>query len=675
MALANVTDANATACNELPSGSVSIGVLMGVGGSMGINVGQNLQATGLQSLPEELTLKPHKSAVWIFGLLIFIAFSLLNFAALALAPASILTPLESIQFVTNIAWNRFVNHKAVSRRMLMGVLLAVIGTVLTVAFGAQASGCHSIQQLIGFWTQIAWWAWLAASLSLALASWLLHAEWTRRKRRGEVLPRGSGSLLPIAYTLAAALAGGAQMIVHSKVLSELLAMIFQGDVSPFKTWLLYVELLLVIGCGSLWGFKLTECLALYDPLLILPLMVGTYILFGGVGAGIFFEEFATLHLGHAGAGGWPLYFCGMLLLLCGLGLIADASEGSAGVVDARPRDDDDNGIVVVGPCAAAAASDGGDSDGYRQKDSDSAGGPAVDPDTAAVSAAYMQALASTAAGGGSASLGGITPPTIAPRLLDIAAAGQPPSLSGSLGGTLESVPESEVAFSNTVGSGGATSVGAAASTADSTASRHASRRPSRERGAPLSSSRPLSSSMGGSPHPQLLSSSSRPLSSSLGRRSIGARPLASIKDLSVAVESLAEYERSLSRAVSNTPLASRMPTPFASMRAASELARVRSDLSVLSSHPSSPLVVTPGARSARSASSGSGGRAGSRAVNSGGSGGGAGGARWPAPSAADFADDVEARRAGEKPGTNMDEEPGISMGAPGAPGKQVVREL
>ena len=44
----------------------------------------------------------------------------------------------------------------------------------------------------------------------------------------------------------------------------------------------------------------------------------------------------------------------------------------------------------------------------------------------------------TVVGGGSASLGGITPPTIAPRLLDIAAAGQPPSLSGSLGGTLES---------------------------------------------------------------------------------------------------------------------------------------------------------------------------------------------------------------------------------------------
>ena len=58
----------------------------------------------------------------------------------------------------------------------------------------------------------------------------------------------------------------------------------------FTTWLLYVEILLVSVCGMIWIFKLTECLALYQPLLILPLMVGTYILFGGVAGGIFFRE-------------------------------------------------------------------------------------------------------------------------------------------------------------------------------------------------------------------------------------------------------------------------------------------------------------------------------------------------------------------------------------------------
>lgn len=35
------------------------------------------------------------------------------------------------------------------------------------------------------------------------------------------------------------------MIVHSKVFSELLSMIFQGDVAIFSGWLFWVEVLLV----------------------------------------------------------------------------------------------------------------------------------------------------------------------------------------------------------------------------------------------------------------------------------------------------------------------------------------------------------------------------------------------------------------------------------------------
>ena len=55
-----------------------------------------------------------------------------------------------------------------------------------------------------------------------------------------------------------------------------------------------------------WVIRLTVCLGLYDPLLILPLMVATYILFGGVAGGIYFNEFGTLHHGIGGYGRWGL---------------------------------------------------------------------------------------------------------------------------------------------------------------------------------------------------------------------------------------------------------------------------------------------------------------------------------------------------------------------------------
>ena len=91
---------NATAlpaCNPLPPYGVPLGIVMSVAGSIGINVGQNLQAAGIAALPESARSKPHTSKTWRFGLLLFATVSLRKFAALALAPSSVLTPIESIQ--------------------------------------------------------------------------------------------------------------------------------------------------------------------------------------------------------------------------------------------------------------------------------------------------------------------------------------------------------------------------------------------------------------------------------------------------------------------------------------------------------------------------------------------------------------------------------------------------
>jgi hypothetical protein len=76
-----------------------------------------------------------------------------------------------------------------------------------------------------------------------------------------------------------------------QVLSEMIGMFAQGDSEIFTaSWLLYVEAALVVVCGSFWLVQLTTCLMLgYSPLLILPLMVGTYILFGSIAGGIFFQ--------------------------------------------------------------------------------------------------------------------------------------------------------------------------------------------------------------------------------------------------------------------------------------------------------------------------------------------------------------------------------------------------
>ena len=85
----------------LGSSSVAIGIVIAVTASVGINVGQNLQAVGLQSLPDA-AVNPCSSRTWVVGLVIFITGSLLNFAAFSFAAASIVVPIEAVQFVTNV---------------------------------------------------------------------------------------------------------------------------------------------------------------------------------------------------------------------------------------------------------------------------------------------------------------------------------------------------------------------------------------------------------------------------------------------------------------------------------------------------------------------------------------------------------------------------------------------
>lgn len=271
---------------------------------------------------------PWKSRVWVIGESVFIGCSIVNFAALGLAPASVLVPLESIQFVTNVAYSRIVHKANVPPKMLLGVFLSVVGTVFTVVFGAAGDSCHTLEQLEWAWTSPIWWSYLAVTIGIAVACLRIHKSYEEQLKAGGS-PKNHEYVLPITFTLSSALLGGSQMIVQSKVFSELLSMLFREAMfSLLASWLLYVALVLVILCGMIWMIRLTQCLGLYNPLIILPLMVATYILFGGIAGGLYFREFDKLHEGMAGPWGWMFYIIGMLCVLVGLYFIAVSGTAS-----------------------------------------------------------------------------------------------------------------------------------------------------------------------------------------------------------------------------------------------------------------------------------------------------------------------------------------------------------
>ena len=88
---------------------VPLGIIVHIVGSIGINIGQNLQALGLERAAPENQNRPCKSQMWVIGMALFAVASVITFGALALASALILVPLESVQFIVNIAFGKFTS--------------------------------------------------------------------------------------------------------------------------------------------------------------------------------------------------------------------------------------------------------------------------------------------------------------------------------------------------------------------------------------------------------------------------------------------------------------------------------------------------------------------------------------------------------------------------------------
>ena len=383
-------------------------VIFGIGihiiGSIGINTGQNLQAMGLAKLDQADRQKCGKlirSRLWLIGCSLFISCSIVNFAALTLAPASILVPLEAVQFIVNVAFGKYVRKVEVPMRMLAGVLSMVVGVILAVAFGESSNFCFTEEELMSNWTFTkgwGWWIFLAITFGISMVALVAHNRLWARRAAGKYV-KNADVLLPILYSIPSALLGGAQMIVQSKCLAELTELMARGEKLTIAGWFFWVEALLVSTFGLFWFFRLTQSLGMYEPLFIIPLMQvracathvlhmyttctttfgarggggyrsrlalsplspltffahfrrfslarrlsprsffllsftrhlspppqANFIVWGGIAGGIFFHEFAHLHLGPAGAGSWVLYILGLVLVVYGLYLVRPKVE-------------------------------------------------------------------------------------------------------------------------------------------------------------------------------------------------------------------------------------------------------------------------------------------------------------------------------------------------------------
>ena len=93
-------------------------------------------------------------------------------------------PLESVQFVVNIMFNRIVRKRPVTLRMVLGVSIVIAGIIVLVFFGPNEGSCFSEDQLRGFWLRPVWLVYLIVSFAIAAVMYVVWRLYGRASERG-----------------------------------------------------------------------------------------------------------------------------------------------------------------------------------------------------------------------------------------------------------------------------------------------------------------------------------------------------------------------------------------------------------------------------------------------------------------------------------------------------------
>lgn len=306
-----------------------LGICLCLFGAVCNNLGNNIQSLGLEkriaaeaqalaavvsgcTVQKELGL----NLTWVVGTVIYVLGAFLLFGSFALAPASILAPLESVQFVTNIIFGRVVLKRRVPCLMVVGTVLTVAGTVLAVTSGSHSAQTFTIEDLLDHWRAPGWIAFVVMLAMMTICCLLAYRVYDRKKAEGKPLP-GHWLVSPICYAAFSA-AIGTQSVVHVKCLSELLELwtTTTEGVDIWVHWYTYVTILAWLSMILTWIYLLNKAIAFYDPLFMLPLMQANFIFFAVLSGGVFFQEFDEFKPIQ-----WVLFFSGVGVMLVGISMI------------------------------------------------------------------------------------------------------------------------------------------------------------------------------------------------------------------------------------------------------------------------------------------------------------------------------------------------------------------
>ena len=284
-----------------------------------LNNNEKDQNEGIKENAEELLHNqqndhPCTSITWVVGTIVFVTGSLLNFASYAFGAQSMLASLESIQFVTNIIFGKFMLKANVTKTMLIGTGLTVMGTILAVQFSSRATLNLRVEDIKVLYSNPAYLIYLVLMIGMLFLLNFVYHYYEKRKVMEKPI-RYSGVVIPLSYSIWSALFG-TQSVVQAKLLAELLAVHSSKEENIFQSWFTYATIVAWIVTVGVWLSRLNNALSKFDPLLIIPLLQCSFIFFAIVSGGIFFKEFNQFN-----ATQWVGFWGGVLVMFSGLVLL------------------------------------------------------------------------------------------------------------------------------------------------------------------------------------------------------------------------------------------------------------------------------------------------------------------------------------------------------------------
>lgn len=280
------------------------GAAINVVGSISINFGTNLlklghnqrerQALVLDTDDPEDKILPRKPVTqyqsWRIGVIVFSLGNILNFISFGYAAQSLLAALGSVQFVSNVFFAYLMLNEIVTRRIILATVFIMVGNGFLVAFGNHQSVIYTHGQLLASYKGHIYLTYLFILLCIVAAHHSIY-------RRGRQLAASRGEdpvgvwrmLLPYTYAVVSG-AVGSHSVLFAKSLSVLLRSTLEGD-NQLDGWFTYIVFFLFVGTASFWMARLNDGLAMFDAILIVPMLQIVWTFFSIFTGFIYFEEY------------------------------------------------------------------------------------------------------------------------------------------------------------------------------------------------------------------------------------------------------------------------------------------------------------------------------------------------------------------------------------------------